>query len=236
MSARPTFGARSFLLSRVAYGEADLVVHLFTESLGKVSGLARGARRSQKRFAGSLEPLHTLVVELEEKAQGELLTLKGASIEKPRMGIVDSLDAMDAAGHALGWVRKASPQRTPEPLVFAALENLLDHLDRNPRPELRDAELIAFGLRLLDALGFGLELTRCVSCGKPCGDERSAWLSPERGGIVCRACGGGPLLLGAPLRSWMREVVRDPKPPSPEVPRGEAFRIVERAIDAHIAS
>lgn len=236
MSARPTFGARSFLLSRVAYGEADLVVHLFTERLGKVSGLARGARRSQKRFSGSLEPLHTLVVELEERAQGELLTLKGAVIEKPRMGIVDSLDAMDAAGHALGWVRKASPQRTPEPLVFDALENLLDRLDEGPSAAVRDAEIIAFGLRLLEALGFGLEFARCVSCGKACAEGKSAWISPERGGIVCRACGGGPLLLGAPLRNWMRALAREGVPASADVPRGDAFRIVERAIDAHIAS
>jgi DNA repair protein RecO (recombination protein O) len=37
--------------------EADLLVTLFTRAEGKVRGVARAAKKSQRRFGGALEPL-----------------------------------------------------------------------------------------------------------------------------------------------------------------------------------
>ena len=42
---------RALLLKQVDTGESDRVVTLLTEDLGKVSAIARGARRSRKRPA-----------------------------------------------------------------------------------------------------------------------------------------------------------------------------------------
>ena len=55
----------ALLLRRTPYRDADLVLSLFTEQLGQVSALARAARKSQRRFGGSLEPFHTLHLELD---------------------------------------------------------------------------------------------------------------------------------------------------------------------------
>ena len=57
----------------VPYGEADAVLTLFTERLGRVAALARGARKSGKRLAGVLDPMHTLKVALDERPGAELL-------------------------------------------------------------------------------------------------------------------------------------------------------------------
>ena len=46
----------SLLLGRSNYRDADLILTLFSQELGRVSALARGARKSTKRFSGSLEP------------------------------------------------------------------------------------------------------------------------------------------------------------------------------------
>ena len=68
MSARSratkSYETKALVLRRTPYREADLVVTLFTAELGQVSALARAARKSQRRFGGSLEPFHTLEVEL----------------------------------------------------------------------------------------------------------------------------------------------------------------------------
>ena len=42
------------MLRAVSYGESDRVVTLFGRTTGRVSALARGARKSQRRFAGGL--------------------------------------------------------------------------------------------------------------------------------------------------------------------------------------
>lgn len=224
--------SHALLLARVAYGETDLVVTLFTESHGRVSALARGARRSTKRFGGALEPMHTLRVAFEDRPQGELATLREAALERPRPRLIQDLDSLEAAGKALLWLRKAAPPRTAEPAAWAAVVDFLDRLDESPgRPSER---LVEFGMHLLDAFGWGLELTRCVRCGKPCPPERTALVNPERGGLVCRDCGGGPIRLPSGLRAALREAAAGRGDALPAEQLSTALEVVERALAAHM--
>jgi DNA repair protein RecO (recombination protein O) len=224
--------ARALLLGRVAYGEADLVLTFFSDSLGRFSALARGARRSTKRFAGSLEPMHTLKVEVDERPSSELLGLRAATIVTPRLGLVSSLESLDAAGRALGWLKKAAPVRTPEPMAWAVINRFLDQLDHTPS---RSApRLVELGILLLAAFGWGLDLTRCVRCGKICPEGQAALVSPERGGLICRACGGGPLRLSAALREGLLRATRGEEDVLPEAEVETALEVVERALATHM--
>lgn len=227
-----THRSQALLLARVDYGDADLVVTLFTRTLGRVSALARGARRSKRRFAGSLEPLHTLHVTVDERPHGELLLLREAAIDVPRTKLAGDLDGIQAAGKALGWLRKAAPPRTLEPAAWEATVHFLDLLDR--APERQTERLLELGLRLLGAFGWGLDLARCVRCGKPCPTTRTALVSPERGGLICRGCGGGPLRLSGPLRHalGLAALGHDDVVPTDEL--SLALEVVERALVAHM--
>jgi DNA repair protein RecO (recombination protein O) len=175
----------------VPYGEADVVVTFFTEAIGKVSALARSARRSKRRFSAALESMHTVRVTLEERPGAELAALREAMVVKPRTHVLGDLDRMNAAGQALRWVRAGSPPRTAEPLVWSELESLLDRLDDRDDALPPETHLAATGLRLLKHFGYGLELDACARCGKPCDEKRSAYVDAASGGLVCQSCGGG---------------------------------------------
>ncbi|HEY5376881.1 MAG TPA: recombination protein O N-terminal domain-containing protein, partial [Polyangiaceae bacterium] len=77
-TASPARVALALLLRRVEYGESDLVVTLLTDSIGRVSALARGARKSVKRFGGVIEPMHTLRISYDDRAGAELVVLREA--------------------------------------------------------------------------------------------------------------------------------------------------------------
>jgi DNA repair protein RecO (recombination protein O) len=175
----------------VQYGEADAVVTFFTEAIGKVAALARGARKSKRRFAAALESMHTIRVTLEERPGAELASLREAQVDKPRTHILSDLDRLNAAGQALRWVRAGSPLRTKEPAVWSELESLLDRLDDLEDKLPAETHLAASGLRLLKHFGYGLELDGCARCGKPCDPKRSAYVDAAAGGLVCQSCGGG---------------------------------------------
>jgi DNA repair protein RecO (recombination protein O) len=141
---------------------------------------------------------------------------------------------MRAAGQALRWMKKAAPPKTPEPDAFVALEGFLDELEGSANLQDVGAKLAAFGLRMLTAFGWGLQLAACVSCGRPCPEGRPALLSPDRGGIVCRACGGGPLKVTAHLLSQMR-LASDGSAEFPDFQEvDKVLRIVDRALAAHL--
>jgi DNA repair protein RecO (recombination protein O) len=236
----------ALVLRRTPYRDADLVVSLFTERLGQVAVLARAARKSQRRFGGSIEPFHTLHVELTETGGFELMMLTAARIEQPRACLYEHLDAMEAAGKLLAWVRGASPAHTPEPLLWGLALRCLDELEATARTR-RDAAssdptvprtstkqtLAAYGLELLSACGWRLELERCVQSGARCPEGKSAMVDPERGGLVSRAEGGAPFLLSGPTRQ--RLILAQSGVPSAldEEDAELGLTLVERCLRAH---
>jgi len=189
-TSSPARVANALLLRRVEYGESDLVVTLLTDTIGRVSALARGARKSVKRFGGVIEPMHTLHIAYDDRSGAELVVLREARLAHARPFLVTSLERMQAAGQALNWVRKAAPPRTPEPEVWNAMEHLLDHLADATDVVSPRARLAATGLELLSAFGWGIDFERCVSCGKEPAQGQAAAVDAARGGLVCRDCGG----------------------------------------------
>jgi len=213
------------LLRRVEYGGSDLVIWFFTETLGRVSALARSARKSARRFGGALEPFHGLRIDIDEPTSGDLFVLREAALDVTRVFLTSALDRMDAAGRALAWVRIASPPRTAEPDVWRELTVLLDRLNsETSEPRLALAEQ---GLRLLGAFGWGLDLERCVKCGRPCEEGRSAYVDPVRGGLVCRACGSARIRLAGATRERLATLSLAPEDVD------VALDLVEETLKAH---
>jgi len=133
--------------------------------------------------------------------RGELAHLDSVSVDRSFHGILRSLEAIGAAGAALAVIRERVPDHEPEPVVFDATVRFLTALNAGAPPE---EALLSLQIRALVVLGFAPTLDRCVRCGKVPTQGRSASFDAARGGIVCRACGGGRLVLSAgALRRWV---------------------------------
>lgn len=223
----------ALVVRAVPYGEADVVATLFTEALGRVSALARGARRSAKRFGGALDPMHTVRVTVEERAGTELATMREASVVRARVVLMGDLARLEAAGCALRWVRSGSPPRLREPEVWHEIVDLLDRLDDRADALGPERHLGATGLRLLGAFGWGLELGACVRCGRPCDPARPAYVDAAAGGLVCRACGGASILLDAGVRTRLAQAAAGADDRLLPEDAALARRLVEAALAAH---
>jgi DNA repair protein RecO (recombination protein O) len=222
--------SEALVVRTVEFGEADLVVTFVTEQVGKLSAIARGARKGSKRLSGSLEPVHTVAVMLEDKG-GDLATLKEARVVRARTGLTGRLEALEAAGVALRWARHAFPPRTPEPQGWLILLELLDVLDAGIAPPKR--ELARAGLAMLAALGYALDLERCVVCGRPCPSTKVACVDPARGGLVCRSCGGASTVLVPELRVAARSLAAGEGADVTDAQSATLLELVDRAMAAH---
>jgi DNA repair protein RecO (recombination protein O) len=168
-----------------------------------------------------------LAVEVDEPGSGELFLLRDATIATMHATLTSDLARMDAAGRALSWVRAAAPPRTEEPAVWAAIERLMDRLDAAAltSPQLVLAEE---GLKLLSAFGWGLELSVCVRCGRACEPGRAAMIDADRGGLVCRACGGARFKLNGAARGRLAAGALGTEDVD------LTLELVERALRAHV--
>jgi DNA repair protein RecO (recombination protein O) len=222
--------SEALVVRTVELGEADVIATLVTRQAGKLSAIVRGGRKGSRRVGGALEPVHTIAVLLEDKG-AELVTLKESRIVRTRAGIVASLDALDAAGVALRWARHLFPPRTPEPEGWRILVELLDVLDTGEAAPRR--ELARAGLAMLGAVGYALDMARCVVCGRECPESKAACIAPARGGLVCRSCGGSSTVLLPAVRRAARALA---EARTADVTASEAetlLQVVDRAMAAH---
>ena len=182
----------------VDYGEADRIVTLLTQTHGRVSAVARAARKSKRRFAGSLEGFALISVEL-VLGKGSLARLVSAQVTHSFPRLLGDLARLDAAGALLRLARDVIPERLPDAAVYEALTESLAALDR---PELPARPLqVAAQAYLLAVTGFAPLLSACAICGKTPGEGQPALFDPARGGLICRACGGGPDRVSAVVRA-----------------------------------
>lgn len=187
------------LLRSVDYGDADRIVTLLTDRDGKVTAIARGARKSRKRFAGALEPFGLVEVEV-ALGNGEVGRLVSARLLRGYPRLLGSLERIQIAGSVLELVRELVPPRQPDPRFVPVLAALFERLDEEG--EVGDEVRIAFELRFLALAGLSPRFDACGRCGKDAGD-RAALFDPALGAVVCRACGGGPLFVSGTTRMRM---------------------------------
>jgi DNA repair protein RecO (recombination protein O) len=143
----------AIVLRCVDYGEADRIVSLFTLEQGKLQGIARGAKRSRKRFAGALDPFAHLKLQLHHGAG--LATLNSADIIGIFPGIRSDLIKIGCAAYACELVERLTPDEEANPRLFRLLYCYLERLDLAP-PSPSDRRF--FAVNLLKILGYQPEL------------------------------------------------------------------------------
>jgi DNA repair protein RecO (recombination protein O) len=197
----PTDTTDALLLRALDYSEADRIVTLLTGSFGKASFIARGARRSKKRFSGALQPFQLLRVELSH-GRGDLGTLARAQIVRPFPRVLGDLGRMGVGFAALELVRELVPEREADPAPLQLSVALLDALDEVDAPSAR--LLVCFEARLLSLCGFAPQLLQCGLCGRSPGESQAAEFDPHNGHLVCRQCGGASHHLAGPMRAALQ--------------------------------
>jgi DNA repair protein RecO (recombination protein O) len=72
-----SYKTEAVVLRSIRFGEADRVLHLYTQDRGRVGAMAKGVRRVRSRLGGRLEPLSRVRLVLHE-GRGELCTVSQA--------------------------------------------------------------------------------------------------------------------------------------------------------------
>lgn len=174
------------VLRRVPYGESDLIVHFFTREAGRLSALARGARRSKKRFGGALGLFAVVRVDLRNRKNSELWSANSAELVQSFQDIALDVVAMAHASYGTELVRELSAPEVADAAVFDLLVELYESVAcAGPRA----GRLRVFELRLLELMGLAPILDRCARCGDRA--MGNALIDPAGGGALCRPCAGG---------------------------------------------
>jgi DNA repair protein RecO (recombination protein O) len=184
MSVGTSEGELGIVLKATTLRESDLLVVLYTTSHGRVSAVARGARKSQRRFAGALQLLVLGRYQLGRRPRGELWGLDGAEVVREWTHLASDVFAVAHASYIAELVIALMPAEAPDPHVLDVVVALWDSLaEAGPSP----AALRAVELELLDLAGHRPALDACAACGETA-LASGAVFDPTRGGAICKRC------------------------------------------------
>jgi DNA repair protein RecO (recombination protein O) len=172
----------AIVLSTRPHGENGVILELLTREHGRHLGLVRGG--SSRRQQPTLQPGNTLDVHWRGRL-AEHLGSYTAELAHARAGtLMESRQALAGLNAFTAVCGAALPERQPYPPVFVAAEILLDAM-ASPSDWL---PLFArWEAGLLEALGFGLDLSECAATGAT---DDLIYVSPRSGRAVSRAGAG----------------------------------------------
>lgn len=176
------------LLRRVDFGDYDVIATFFSLDRGKVSAIAKSAKRSKKRFAGVLELFSALEISCSTGRGKGLPVLQEASVVQPfsriRSDILKTAYASYWAEMICDWSEEGEKQAS----LYSLLLHVLEGIDSGRMPP--EALSILFQMRFLSLSGFSPDLDCCSFCRTEV--EKMTGLTVRfdlgRGGIVCSGC------------------------------------------------
>jgi len=198
-----------------AYGESDKIVTFLTRDWGKVTGIAKGAKRSRRRFVNVLEPFTSVQLRFRPSRTNDLALILGCDLVRSFRAPSRDLQRYAFASYLVELIDVMVTGRESGEETFALLLHGLTVLEECH--ELPLSFLPGFELLLLTYVGYAPNVEGCQQCGLLI-DRRtgSVAFSPSLRGVLCPRChgkGGAALFLS-------EETVRllsNPKERNPEM-------------------
>ena len=187
----PVFSTPAILLRRLDYGDFDLILTFLSLERGKISLIAKSAKKSTKRFAGILELFSLMeVVAGTGKGRG-LAVLQEAALKSPFSTIRNDIRKTAYASYWCELLYKWVEENQKQASLYYLLKHVLSQLDGGAPAA---AEIsIFFQMRLLNISGHGPSLRQCGRCRK---NLETIECNPvvfdiAKGAILCDGCASG---------------------------------------------
>ncbi len=176
---------KAIVLRSLDYGESDRILTFLTDEFGKLKGIAKGARRSRRRFANALEPFSLSTILFSRKGRGGLALIEGSDVISHFAGIRVDLDRTLVAAYVAELADHFSVEGKKNLPLFDLLTDFLGFIESGRMTETAER---FFELRLLKSAGFEPVLDRCVTCDIPLESVESPRFDCCEGGIRCSRC------------------------------------------------
>lgn len=169
-----------FVLAARRHGENDAILWLFTRGHGRHAGIVRGG--AGRRHAALRQPGGQVSAVWRARLGEHLGAFTLEPLRSRASALGDPL-ALAGLGAICALLQVTLPERDPHAALWAASVGLLDA----PQGPGWPLAYLHWEMRLLDEMGYGLDLKRCAVTGAT---EGLAYVSPRTGRAVSRAGAG----------------------------------------------
>jgi DNA repair protein RecO (recombination protein O) len=176
----------AIVIRQADFSESSRVLTLFTRDFGKVSCLAKGAKRLKSSFDLALDLLSQCRVVFLHKSSASLDLLTEAQLEKRFQPVPGKLSFLYGGYYVAELLNALTEEDDPHPDLYEAAVRTLDALSR---PDALFVAITSFELTVLKEIGQLPDFEICTICQLPIeiDDRARFWVS--QGGLICSKCG-----------------------------------------------
>ncbi|HET7631176.1 MAG TPA: DNA repair protein RecO [Gemmatimonadaceae bacterium] len=182
----PLLVSDAIVLHAFDYLESSRIFRLATREAGVRSALARGARRSQKRFGSALDLFAQGSAQLSVQPGRDLDTLTGFDVTESWPALSQDLGRFAGASTIAELVLHFASTNA-DPGLYDAVSAGLQAIAR-AEPDHAAAATLAAAWRVISALGFTPSLDECAECHSPVPGGVPAAFHLSAGGVLCLRC------------------------------------------------
>lgn len=207
--------APAYILHHRPYRDTSRILEVLTREHGRLSVFARGVRGPHARLAAALQPFQLLLLSFSGRGEAALLTGAESALHEAPL----PAGALLAAFYLNELLLKLTLRHDPVPEVFDHYQQALNALRSGAalQPALR-----IFEMRLLQALGYGIELSQAQS-GQPLEPQDFYQFRPAQG-LFPAVAGTAGAISGRSLLGLLQEQLED------EGTQDDARRLLQAAL------
>jgi len=174
------------ILNKRDISEVDRIYTIYTLEAGKIRVLGKGVRKPNAKLAGNLESITQAEIFL-AKSRG-MGKITGSIAIHNFANIKTDLNLVNNVFYVFKIISRLISDEERDEKVFQLLEKYLIVMDSLADEEAK-ADILTLGLlfKILDEMGYRLEVEKCVHCEKKLLLENN-YFSVSRGGVLCNGC------------------------------------------------
>lgn len=186
------FNTDAILLRKIEYGDHDLIITFLTRDRGKISVMAKNAKKSVRRFSGAMDlfSVNHIQCTFPRKNRDAMINLCQTVLEngfsRIRYDVVNTAYASYWTEIVTQWLEEGKAQPDIFELLYTALEMVDDGYIRT------EVISLLFQIRFMRLSGFSPGIDQCDTCSTRLEgiDSARLWFDFKAGRVVCSRCRG----------------------------------------------
>lgn len=148
----------AIVLRTIDYSETSQIVWMYTRELGRISAMARGARRPKSKFGSTLQPMSHIQAVVYNRDNKQILPLSETSHHKLRRNLSRDLEKIVVGLRVVELVRGLTQEHDQNEDLFDLIVATLDRLNATEHRVMN--VLLFFQLQLASLLGVSPDIVK----------------------------------------------------------------------------
>ena len=167
--------------------EADKLLLMYSKDKGLIKAVARGSKKTNSKLGGRMELLVANKLMLNKGKTFD--SISQAEAINTFFNLRSDIDKLFLAMYGSEIVSNFGIENDPNSEdIYNLFYSFLDELSKAETKELSMLQVIKFQLKIMNILGYSIELNNCVKCIDKLTEKEEIYFSIDQGGILCKDC------------------------------------------------